>query len=151
VQVLAWGTNDFGQLGTGDTAYSPQPRHTAGLAGVRVADVAAEGWHSLALSVEGEVYTWGRGEYGRLGLNDPKGAAQVRPKLVPGLQGHRIIQVRALCAWRMRCGWVMREDRPAQVHAYTVQSLLHCWRTVCSGKWTGCRCASVIQHTLQRV
>ena len=33
-----------------------------------------------------------RGEYGRLGLNDPKGAAQVRPRLVPGLASHRIIQ-----------------------------------------------------------
>jgi alpha-tubulin suppressor-like RCC1 family protein len=92
-RVLAWGTNDFGQLGTGDTAYTPQPRQVAGLDAVCVADIAAEGWHSLALSAEGEVYTWGRGEYGRLGLNDPKGAAQVRPKLVPGLQGHRVIQV----------------------------------------------------------
>jgi alpha-tubulin suppressor-like RCC1 family protein len=93
-RVLAWGTNDFGQLGTGDTAYTPQPKGVAGLGSVRIADIDAQGWHSLALSVEGEVYTWGRGEYGRLGLNDPKGAAHVRPQLVPGLKGHRIIQVR---------------------------------------------------------
>ena len=92
--VLAWGTNDFGQLGTGDTAYTPQPQPVVGLGSARVADIDAQGWHSLALSTEGEVYTWGRGEYGRLGLNDPKGAAHVRPQLVPGLKGHKVIQVR---------------------------------------------------------
>jgi alpha-tubulin suppressor-like RCC1 family protein len=91
-EVLAWGTNDFGQLGTGDTAYTSQPRHTTGLSRVPIADIAAQGWHSLALSANGEVYTWGRGEYGRLGLNDPKGASHVRPTKVPGLQGHAVIQ-----------------------------------------------------------
>ena len=59
-RVLAWGTNDFGQLGTGDTAYAIEPRRVVGLDDVSVADIAAEGWHSLALSAKGEVYTWGR-------------------------------------------------------------------------------------------
>ena len=31
----------------------------------RAADIAAGGWHSLALSGGGGVYVWGRGEYGR--------------------------------------------------------------------------------------
>lgn len=100
-EVLAWGTNDYGQLGTGDTAYTPQPRHTVGLSAVCVADIAAQGWHSLALTADGEVYTWGRGEYGRLGLNDIKGASHVRPMKVPGLEGHTVIQVRAYTRARL--------------------------------------------------
>jgi alpha-tubulin suppressor-like RCC1 family protein len=111
-QVLAWGTNDFGQLGTGDTAYHRQPHLVEGLAEVAIADVAAEGWHSLALSAQGEVFTWGRGEYGRLGLNDPKGTAHVRPKRVAGLQGHRVIQVRSSAAVPIkRSRWNSHLDR----------------------------------------
>lgn len=93
-QVLSWGTNDFGQLGTGDTTYATEPRLVVGLDQINVADISAGGWHSLVLSADGEVYTWGRGEYGRLGLNDQKGVSRVRPCLVPGLTGHRVIQVR---------------------------------------------------------
>lgn len=57
-QVLAWGTNDFGQLGTGDTTYATEPTLTVGLDDVSVADISAGGWHSLALSSDGKVYTW---------------------------------------------------------------------------------------------
>jgi alpha-tubulin suppressor-like RCC1 family protein len=90
---VAWGTNDFGQLGTGDTTYYTQPRMVQGLDHFSVADISAGGWHSLALSAEGHVYTWGRGEYGRLGLNDPKGLTRMRPTLVPALENHRVVQV----------------------------------------------------------
>jgi alpha-tubulin suppressor-like RCC1 family protein len=93
-KVLSWGTNDFGQLGTGDTTYAREPRYVVDIDGVNVADIEAGGWHSLALSDKGEVYTWGRGEYGRLGLNEMKGTSHVRPCKVPGLQGHCVIQVR---------------------------------------------------------
>lgn len=57
-RVLAWGTNDFGQLGTGDTTYATEPSMTVGLDDVSVADISAGGWHSLALSSEGTMYTW---------------------------------------------------------------------------------------------
>lgn len=92
-QVLSWGTNDFGQLGTGDTTYHREPHPVQGLSEENIADVAAEGWHSLAITDAGQLFTWGRGEYGRLGLNDPKGKSQVRPRRVPGMQGQRVIQV----------------------------------------------------------
>ena len=63
--VRAWGINDFGQLGTGSTTYETQPAEVLGLPEGGAADIAAGGWHSLALSGEGGVYVWGRGEYGR--------------------------------------------------------------------------------------
>ena len=61
----------------------------------QISDIAAGGWHSAALTVRGEVYIWGRGEYGRLGISDRTGSSKLRPQKVRGLEGHRIVQVRA--------------------------------------------------------
>lgn len=63
--MRAWGINNFGQLGTGSTTYETQPAKVVGLPAGGAADIAAGGWHSLALSSEGDVFVWGRGEYGR--------------------------------------------------------------------------------------
>lgn len=61
---------------------------------VPIADVAAGGWHSLALSAEGQIYVWGRGEYGRLGVGDRTGSSKLRPHEVRGLEAHTIVHVR---------------------------------------------------------
>ncbi len=54
----------------------------------------------------GELYTWGCGEYGRLGHGD--NVTQLRPKLVKALTGHRVIQVRVyLGAVVNTAGWAM--------------------------------------------
>ncbi len=58
------------------------PRPIAALSGKRVVGIAAGGAHSAAVTVEGEVWTWGRGRSGRLGHGDTK--TQVTPKLVKG-------------------------------------------------------------------
>ena len=47
------GINDFGQLGVGTTSYATTPQRVVDLEGVFLADVAAGGWHSLAISAEG--------------------------------------------------------------------------------------------------
>lgn len=52
-EVLSWGINDYGQLGTGSTVYETEPAAVVGLENVRVADIAAGGWHSAALSADG--------------------------------------------------------------------------------------------------
>lgn len=52
-QVLAWGINDFGQLGNGSTDYKVEPSAVKGLEEVEVADIAAGGWHSLAITAQG--------------------------------------------------------------------------------------------------
>lgn len=54
-EVLAWGINDFGQLGNGSTFYETSPTKVVGLEEVRTADIVAGGWHSLALTTEGGV------------------------------------------------------------------------------------------------
>ena len=58
------------------------PRPVQALLGRRVVQVAAGGAHSAAVTLEGEVWTWGRGRQGRLGHGDTR--SQHTPKLVRG-------------------------------------------------------------------
>jgi len=57
-----------------------RPRVIESLRGVEVVDVAAGGAHSACITSSGELYTWGKGRYGRLGHGDSED--QLKPKLV---------------------------------------------------------------------
>ena len=51
--------------------FQVSPRMVGGdLAGVRVVGVAAGARHSIVLAADGRVFTFGRGDYGRLGHGD---------------------------------------------------------------------------------
>jgi alpha-tubulin suppressor-like RCC1 family protein len=69
--VFAWGRNyDYGQLGNGSATDSNVPVAVTAdgeLAGKTVVAVAAGGYHSLALTADGLVFAWGRGDFGQLG------------------------------------------------------------------------------------
>ena len=66
-RLLAWGANDYGQLGNGTTTGSslPVPVHLP--AGVHVTAVAADSAHDLALTSDGQVLAWGDNDAGQLG------------------------------------------------------------------------------------
>lgn len=68
-EVYAWGWNRFGQLGLDGVQDCSRPCRIRGeLEGRSVRSVQA-GWrHSIAVTREGEVYVWGRGASGVLGL-----------------------------------------------------------------------------------
>jgi alpha-tubulin suppressor-like RCC1 family protein len=67
-EVYAWGCNDKGQLGLGDTQWRTKPTKVPGLSAVKA---IAAGWeHSLALTESGEIYGWGANGYGQLGVGD---------------------------------------------------------------------------------
>ena len=67
--VYAWGDNESGELGSGDSFASATPIHVTGggLSGVTVTAVAAGAFHSLAVTSTGAVYTWGNNSDGQLG------------------------------------------------------------------------------------
>ncbi|ERM96814.1 hypothetical protein AMTRI_Chr04g184050 [Amborella trichopoda] len=90
--LRAWGNNEYGQLGTGDTQPRSQPISVQGLSDLALVDIAAGGWHSTALTDSGEVYAWGRGEHGRLGFGDDKSSKMV-PQKVQLLAGEVVAQV----------------------------------------------------------
>jgi Regulator of chromosome condensation (RCC1) repeat len=55
------------QLGTGDTGLAPAPVRVEAMHGARAVQLAAAKFHSVALTQDGAVYTWGFGRGGRLG------------------------------------------------------------------------------------
>ena len=91
--VWSWGDNYFGQLGHGDTRTQRLPKKIEAFAGRRVIAVSAGGNHSLAVTADGAVWSWGRGVDGRLGHGDEQW--QLLPKKIEALAGQRVVAVSA--------------------------------------------------------
>ena len=66
-QVYAWGFNTNGELGNGSMSSSPVPAPVSVPIGTTFTQIAAGGYHSLALDSTGKLYAWGLNEYGELG------------------------------------------------------------------------------------
>lgn len=64
--VLCWGSNEFGQLGNGETASTTSPVQVTGI-GASVASVAAGSESTCALTRLGTVWCWGDNSKGQLG------------------------------------------------------------------------------------
>ncbi|XP_065224595.1 probable E3 ubiquitin-protein ligase HERC1 isoform X2 [Planococcus citri] len=84
--VYSWGDGDYGKLGHGNCLTQKQPKLILGpLANKRVVCINAGYRHSAAVTDDGELYTWGEGNYGRLGHGDSN--AQYVPTLVKEISG----------------------------------------------------------------
>uniref|UniRef100_A0A7S2RKT9 RCC1-like domain-containing protein n=1 Tax=Mucochytrium quahogii TaxID=96639 RepID=A0A7S2RKT9_9STRA len=67
--VFSWGRGDDFQLGhIKGTSLSSVPRMIKSLEQVKVVAIAARGAHTLALTGDGKVFSWGRNDEGQLGL-----------------------------------------------------------------------------------
>uniref|UniRef100_A0A8C0FMH7 HECT-type E3 ubiquitin transferase n=1 Tax=Bubo bubo TaxID=30461 RepID=A0A8C0FMH7_BUBBB len=70
---FTWGQNSYGQLGLGKECPSQaSPQRVKSLDGIPLAQVAAGGAHSFALSLSGAVFGWGKNSSGQLGLSDER-------------------------------------------------------------------------------
>lgn len=68
--LYACGLATNGQLGIGrNVQYSQTPCLIEALISVEIEKIACGQYHSLALTTDGELYTWGWGVHGQLGLN----------------------------------------------------------------------------------
>lgn len=90
--VVAFGQNNVGQLGNGATDITTTTISNTPVAVVGLTDiiqVIAGSQHSAALTAGGEVYVWGRNQYGNLGNGSVSTATAISstPTLVPGLSG----------------------------------------------------------------
>lgn len=77
---FASGLNTHGQLGNGSVASKSTPTAISG--GLKWQIIAAGGDHSLGLTQDGKLYSWGRNNVGQLGLNTLATAAVSSPVLV---------------------------------------------------------------------
>jgi len=91
--VWSWGGGDYGKLGHGDSQNQLLPKKIEALAAQRVVTVSAGGAHSLALTADGALWSWGHGSRGRLGHGDQQ--MQLLPKKVEALAGQRVVAVSA--------------------------------------------------------
>jgi alpha-tubulin suppressor-like RCC1 family protein len=94
-KVWAWGRNLEGQLGLG-MATGPAiqvPTATMGLA-TDVAAVAAGALHTVALTTDGSVWTWGKNDFGQLG-DGTKANSGVPRKVTSVLAGKTVTAVAA--------------------------------------------------------
>ncbi|HEX5940464.1 MAG TPA: hypothetical protein VFZ12_08900, partial [Dehalococcoidia bacterium] len=67
--LLAWGSDEYGQLGNGPGREdSLEPVEVPGLEDVT--DIAAGDYHSIALLLDGTVVVWGQNDFGQLGTGD---------------------------------------------------------------------------------
>lgn len=64
--VKCWGSNEFGQLGNGNTTTSSKPVSVIGLSRP-ASEISAGGYHSCARLDNNDIYCWGRGTKGQLG------------------------------------------------------------------------------------
>uniref|UniRef100_A0A7N6BG99 HECT-type E3 ubiquitin transferase n=1 Tax=Anabas testudineus TaxID=64144 RepID=A0A7N6BG99_ANATE len=70
-EVFSWGDGEYGKLGHGNSATQKYPKIIQGpLLGKVVVCVSAGYRHSAAVTSDGELYTWGEGDFGRLGHSD---------------------------------------------------------------------------------
>ena len=89
--VWSWGGGLFGRLGHGDEQSQLLPKKVEALAGQRVVAVSATGSHSLAITADGAVWSWGWGGYGMLGHGDQQN--QLLPKKIEAFAGLRVVAV----------------------------------------------------------
>lgn len=97
-EVQSWGRNQNGQLGLGTTEDSLVPQKIQAFQGVSIKMVAAGAEHTAAVTEDGELYGWGWGRYGNLGLGDRNDRLVPEKVSLVKLQGDKMIMV--ACGWR---------------------------------------------------
>ncbi|KAE9014414.1 hypothetical protein PF005_g8867 [Phytophthora fragariae] len=116
-EAMAWGNGDKYRLGHGSSSkeYMPRTIEFLSLKG-RVRDLACGLGHTLALMESGELYAWGNGSNGRLGLGDTNDRSSPTRVVTPPLSseessesnkrthGERTIKVSAGTGTRMTSG-----------------------------------------------
>ncbi|KAL2650925.1 hypothetical protein R1flu_019053 [Riccia fluitans] len=103
-QVYVWGSNGHGQLGLGKKG----PRNVSlptkidALKGMKIQKLALGAEHSLAVSNDGEVLSWGNGQGGRLGHGQSSGVlrffrntSEFLPRLIDSLKSAQIVDISA--------------------------------------------------------
>ncbi|XP_015585366.1 RCC1 domain-containing protein 1 isoform X2 [Cephus cinctus] len=68
-EIYSMGMGTRGQLGHGDLEDCDNPKIIEALAGLKVVQISAAGWHSAVVTDQGDLYTWGWNTIGELGID----------------------------------------------------------------------------------
>ena len=69
-QVFAWGRNNYGQIGIGNNTNQMIPTKVTELEPNYIVSIACGSSHSLALSSNQEIFSWGNNSFGQLGIGN---------------------------------------------------------------------------------
>ena len=93
-ELYSWGAGRDGKLGHGDAAQQPRPRRVGGALGSRRCTHCSAGdGHSLVVADGGQLFSFGLGDFGRLGHGDER--SRHTPECVRALRGLAVVQASA--------------------------------------------------------
>ncbi|XP_052208958.1 RCC1 domain-containing protein RUG3, mitochondrial [Diospyros lotus] len=90
-QLWNWGANSNYELGRGDKVGGWKPKPIPSLEDVHIVQIASGGYHSLALTDDGKVFSWGHGGHGQLGHYSTQ--SQKIPVPIEGLAGQKVVYI----------------------------------------------------------
>jgi alpha-tubulin suppressor-like RCC1 family protein/HPt (histidine-containing phosphotransfer) domain-containing protein len=94
-EVYTWGDNSVGQLGYKDPPMTSWPLYVEGLSQANVASVVCGRHHTLALTREGQLYSWGSNKSGQLGRTLGEKKRNHEPGVIVELNEHMVTKIAA--------------------------------------------------------
>ncbi|XP_021187331.1 probable E3 ubiquitin-protein ligase HERC3 isoform X2 [Helicoverpa armigera] len=92
-QLFSWGSDSMGQLGSNlGTHAQDKPKFVKGLATRNVIQVACGAYHSIALTNNGDLFSWGANSYGQCGLGTMTNKEMI-PQAITSLLGVPIAMI----------------------------------------------------------
>lgn len=95
-RILSWGNNANGQLGHSTLDMIHRPRNIKFFNDIHVIQVSCGMQHSLALTIDGRLFSWGSNSHGQLGVGRVSSSSSTEiPNLVETLRGVPLTEISA--------------------------------------------------------
>ena len=100
-QLYTWGAGSYGRLGHGEEYDAMTPLQVQALAKQPVTSVSLGAFHTLAVTYDNKLLSWGGGQYGKLGHGDTRN--RPLPEVVKALVGQKVTLCAAGVCHSMAC------------------------------------------------